>query len=163
MGFQPPVLPSAPGWHVVSTPVDTPDPEAGPRVIASNVPIADSDLSYALADGRTAGPAWPAQTIASLPDSGIVVVVSLPAPEWRPSIQGFGDFKPMTVPLKLSIAEIRQRWEGQPALNILQLILLAAVNDRYVEVKAFFGSQNPSARSLLAVQALLDRVEVPAP
>jgi len=163
MGFQPPILPAAAGWYVAVTPADNPDPEAAPKAIASNVPIADADLTYELPDGTVTGPAWPTNSIAALPSGGIVVVASLPTPEWRPSVQGTGDFKPMNLPLRLADAEIRVQWEGQPNPNVLQLVIWAEVVDRYVEVKAHFGSQNPPRQSILATQGLLNLLQVPAP
>ena len=161
MGFQPPTLPSAPGWYVVSTPENSPDQEAGPMVIASNVPFAESDLTYQLADGTSTGPGWPTQTMATLPPNGVVIVASLPAPEARPSLEGYGDFTSLTPPLRLTGAEVREEWEAQPNSNVIQLVIRAVVNDRYVEVKAHFGSRNPSARVTLAAQTLLNLLDVP--
>ncbi len=152
-----------PGWNIVSTDPTTSDPELAAITCVANVPFASKDLTYPLPDGRMAGPAWPTQTITSLPPEGVVVVISLPIPERSPGPQDYVNFPPRPVPLQLSDARQDTSWEGQPGPNIAQWILWSTINERFVDVRVYFGSPTPSRRLVGAAQELLNRLLIPPP
>jgi len=139
---------TAPGW--VTTTVALPDPlQANDQVAwASNVGFAAGD-----APGR-----WPQQTVPGLPPHGIVIVASLADVVDDPS-----SYPDRTLPLSLSDGYFLARgYEGQPAANVSLQLIYAHVNGKYVLIQVFFGDLEPSADMLVAADAQLGRLIVPA-
>jgi len=96
----------------------------------------------------------------SLPPEGIVLVAWIDHPEDAPA-SPVSDFPARDLPLQLSDAQVQNEWEGQVAPNVPFYWLMATVKDQYVEVRIFFGSQDPSPNTLQAAQDELDRLLVP--
>lgn len=138
----------APGW--IHTAVNLPDLlQANDQVAwASNVGIAVGDV--------TGG--WPQLTVPALPSHGIVVLASLADvvddPETYPE---------RSLPLSLGDGYfLAGNYEGQPAPNVSLQLVYAHVNGKYVLVQVFFGDLEPSADTLAAADAQLQRLTVPS-
>jgi hypothetical protein len=67
------------------------------------------------------------------------------------------------LPLELADAEIRPVWEGQPDPDIPEYLLLSRVKQQWVDVRVFFGTQQPSQSLLEEAQAGLEQLNIPDP
>jgi hypothetical protein len=65
-------------------------------------------------------------------------------------------------PFSLSDADVRQLWEGQPNREVPEYLLLECVNGFDLEVRVYFGRQEPSASALARAQAELQRLMLPS-
>lgn len=52
-------------------------------------------------------------------------------------------------------------WEGQPARNVQQRLRWAWVRGWWLDVRVYFGTQQPGRKLLRAAQAELDRLRLP--
>jgi hypothetical protein len=112
---------------------------AGRSAIAANVPLRD-------------GPGVPHAdlTTRDLPSTGIVVTASL--------LEGRAAFSERTLPLRLSDADVRHSFEGQVNADVPEYVLWRSVDGVDVDVRIFFGTQQPDAATLAAAQAALERL-----
>jgi hypothetical protein len=127
-----PALASASGWHVRVTRSD-----ALPTAEASTGPLLDAPGDF------------PDRTLTALPRAGIVIYVtafddSAPARNLPPDI---------AMPYRLASFRHDRGWEGQPAPNVPEYVLFTRTGPYLLDVRVFFGSQDPSA-------AQLDRAQI---
>jgi hypothetical protein len=153
----PPTFGRASDWNVASTGPVPADSEALTETWAANVPFGEADLRESALAGQMV---WPERTMKSLPPEGAIMVASIDDPEDAPA-SPTPDFPARDLPLQLSDAQVQNEWEGQVAPNVPFYWLTGAVKDQYVEVRIFFGSQDPSPSTLQAAQDELDRLAVP--
>jgi hypothetical protein len=143
----PPTFRPSQGWITVTTgplPPDAPPPEAWA------VPAGSTQAGlgpYGFTDGlQTLGPhgiiVWAATIGRGGPDRG-----------WSSS--GW--------PLHLSTFRVDHGWETQPAANVQQRLRWVAVAGWHLDVRVYFGTQQPSRTLLRAAQAELNRLRLPAP
>jgi hypothetical protein len=64
-------------------------------------------------------------------------------------------------PLRLSSFRVDHSWETQPASNVQQRLRWVTVAGWNLDVRVYFGTQQPSRTLLTAAQAELDRLRVP--
>lgn len=64
-------------------------------------------------------------------------------------------------PLRLSTFRVDRGWEGQPAQNVQQRLRWAWVGGWRLDVRVYFGTQQPAARLVAEAQAELDRLLLP--
>jgi hypothetical protein len=99
---------------------------------------------------------FPGETIKRLPPTATLVwACSVPAGD-------ASEFAPATLPLQLSDARIDESWETQPNPNVPQYLLWRRVDSYDLDVRVFFGNQQPSAQQLAEAQAELARLRLPA-
>jgi hypothetical protein len=156
--WRPPSFEPARGWNVASNgpvPVGT---EGLTETWAANVPLATEDLKESALVGQLV--AWPRATMKDLPPDGVVMATWLDFPEEGPASPN-RNFPARDLPLRLDDAEIQNSWEGQVAPNVPFYWISATVKGQYVEVRIFFGTQNPSRGTLQTAQDELDRLVVP--
>jgi hypothetical protein len=127
----------APGWTQVS---------GGSSAIAANVPIHDPP-----------GVAHADATVRDLLATGVVITASFYAPTYA----GSASFPERSLPLSLTDADVRHSFEGQPNPEVPEYVLWQRVNGFVLDVRVFFGSQEPTARALAEAQAELERLAVP--
>jgi hypothetical protein len=156
--WKPPTFEPAGGWSTVSTGPVPVGSEGLSVTWASNVPFHAQDLRDSAQVGQLVF--TPRETMRALPPDGVVLVTDLPLPDKLPATPG-PNFPERELPLQLSDAEVQQQWEGQVAPNVPFYWLQGVVNDQYVEVRVFFGTQDPSPETLRAAQEELDRLLVP--
>ena len=72
-------------------------------------------------------------------------------------------FKAAAWPPRLADFRLDHGWEGQPLLRIQQRLLGITTGGWSLDVRVYFGTQNPSKPLLAAVQAELNRLTLPAP
>lgn len=89
-----------------------------------------------------------------LGDRDIAVMVSLVLPEDEPNYPA-QSFPARDLPLDLSDAEVKSSWAGQPDSDIPEYLVLAEVDEQLVEVRVYFGTQDPDRRMLKMAQRQL--------
>ena len=126
----------APGWTQVTT---------GTSAIAANVPIHDPP-----------GVAHADETVRNLPATGVVITTFI----WIPAYPGEGNFPERSLPLSLADADVRHSFESQPNPDVPEYLLWQRVNGFVLDVRIFFGSQEPAADLLSEAQAELERLSM---
>jgi hypothetical protein len=159
-GWKPASFEPADGWYTATTGPLDPDLFSTPLAWASTVPFDRADLDEA----RDAGSLgfFPRQTLLGLEEDDVVVVAALSGHGSYPN-EPTGSLPAGTLPLSLDEADVRGNWEGQVAQNIPQYVLWRTVDGWQVDVRVYFGTQEPSAETLALAQAELDRLTLPAP
>ena len=66
------------------------------------------------------------------------------------------------LPLKLADADVRAEWEGQVAPNIPEYVLWRTVDGVRLDVRVYFGTQDPSPATLARAQAMLGGMNNPS-
>jgi hypothetical protein len=99
--------------------------------------------------GRAGEPEFPDSTLRALPPDGILVAATdygrepgnLPRPERLP----------------YPLAEFRcdRGWEGQPKVSVPQYVLITSTRGHLLDVRVFFGTQDPGSDLLDRAQAEL--------
>jgi hypothetical protein len=94
--------------------------------------------------------AFPDRTLAALPRNGILIAAWDYGPAPRRNL-------PPTRRLPYRLAELRhdRGWEGQPAANVPQYLLFTSRRHHVLDVRVFFGRQDPSSRLRARAQAEL--------
>jgi len=156
--WKPPTFDPAEGWNTASTGPVPAGTEGLSVTWAANVPFKAQDLRDSAQVGQLLF--TPRETMRALPADGVVLVTDLPLPDKVPATPGPG-FPERELPLQLSDAEVQHSWEGQVAPNVPFYWVQGIVNEQYVEVRAYFGTQDPSPETLQAAQEELNRVVVP--
>lgn len=95
-----------------------------------------------------------------LGDRDIAIVASVIAAEDGPN-QPSENFPTRGLPLEISDAEIRPLWEGQPDPDIPQYLLLEEVRGRLLDVRIYFGNQDPDREMLDRAQKQLSGLLLP--
>ncbi len=135
------------GWTTDQTGAHPASDEDTPVAVASTIPLTGSD----------AFPAFPDSTLAALPADGIVL--------WATAYPPFGPtsgfFPPRTLPFKIADAvEVDPQWEGQPNSSVPQYVLLGTVDGIQLDVRVYFGTQNPGDDLVAKAQAELDTLSL---
>jgi hypothetical protein len=150
--YLPPTLSELPGWTTSSTgPVDIESSDV-PATVAATIPLADEDSPAGI----------PIETLKLLPPDGIVIYVGIVLPEQAPATPNTVFFT-RTLPLLVSDADVQPNWEGQASPNVPQYMIVAVVNEQYVEARVFFGRLDPRPQQLMNAQAELATLSVPSP
>jgi hypothetical protein len=136
----------AAGWKQVDTGANPPAPQTQ-SAIAANVRIKDPP-----------GVAHADETVQDLPATGIVITASISAP--MPS--NGASFPERSLPLRLTAADVRHSFEAQPNPDVPEYLLWQRVNGFALDVRVFFGSQDPTASLVAEAQTELERLRVPA-
>lgn len=152
---QPPTFEQAPGWSVVTSGPFLSGGEDVPVTWATNEPISAGDLACASREGTLC---FPRESLAELPPNGVFIVASLPLPGESVGPPNFSDD---LLPLTLSDVDIRTSWEGQPAKNVPEYLILARVDGAGVDVRIYFGALAPGPDILSIAQSELDTLSVP--
>jgi hypothetical protein len=144
--YLPPFFPSTDGWHVRD--FGQVPRGAATGAWASNVPFDPRDLT-------DKAPAIPPYTIVALPSDGIVVTTEVTPWAFDPSE---GAYPPGALDrLDLSKATLRAPTAEEPPGNYAVLEIPA----RYILVRVYFGTANPSAAMVAQAQSELDTLEIP--
>jgi hypothetical protein len=130
-----PTLAAAPGWHLT---------------MAVDGGIASAEASTV--PSRDAPGAWPEETLKTLPPSGILIV----AFGHRGQERRENESPQRDLPYELSQFRHDEGWEGQPAPNVPQYVLWTTVDRHLLDVRVFFGTQDPSDDQLARAQAELN-------
>jgi hypothetical protein len=139
-GFQ-----SRPGWHAATTGLNA-HPPLVPNAIAANVAL-DPDATAS----------FPLKLLARLRPGGIVLVAQLyPHPAGES-----GNLGSLILPLQLSKFEKRERWEMQPNSSVPEYILFGKVEDRFLDVRVYFGTQQQTAEDIRRAQQVLNCLMLP--
>jgi hypothetical protein len=83
---------------------------------------------------------------------------------WATTISKAGHpytFKHVAWPLRLPDFRLDHAWEGQPLPRIQQRLLWFTASGWNLDVRVYFGTQNPSKALLASVQAELERLTLP--
>jgi hypothetical protein len=93
---------------------------------------------------------FPDTSLRALPPDGILVMASDFGREPRRNLSP-------TRRLPYQLAEFRhdRGWEGQPVINVPQFVLFTSLRDHGLDVRVFFGRQNPGTRVFAQAQAEL--------
>lgn len=70
-------------------------------------------------------------------------------------------FRRATLPLRLGSFRLDRLWEGQPAANVQQRLRWVSVAGCQLDVRVYFGTQQPSRELRAIVQAELNRLMLP--
>jgi hypothetical protein len=161
-GWPPPTFEPAPGWYLASTGTVDPEAELIPITWAANVPFSQADLAEARIAGSLGFP--PAETLRTLDADQIALVALLWSADRRNAPTGPDqNFPTRELPLRLSDADVRSSWEGQVHSDVPEFLLLAWAGGWNLDVRVYFGSQEPSEETLAEAQAQLDRLRLPDP
>ena len=101
-------------------------------------------------------------TLDSLPPDGALLMASVDSDTYRWT-EPNANFPLSGLPLTFDRSCLDPRWETQPNPNIPQCMIWRTINDRPVEVRVFFGRQDPSDSQLADAQGELARLNVSAP
>lgn len=153
--LSPPTFDPVPGWLTQSTSANGSSLQGGggPMTWASNVPFDPADLGT-MTGGALTGGVWPQHTINSLPTDGVVIVADVAISGYTaPSDSATFPVRPAPLDVHDAIGPV----EGGK-----QFVLTAAVNEQFVEIRFFYGTDTPSPAQLQAAQDELDRLVVPS-
>jgi hypothetical protein len=142
----PPSFHPAVGWWTLSTGPTPTDGNAAPEVWAASDHGTDLEALFNLFVG-----------LKRLTPAGIVI--------WATDAGRGGStrvFTKATWPLKLSSFRLDQSWEGRPAANVQQRLRWATAAGWHLDVRVYFGTQQPSKATLGKAQAELNRLTLPA-
>jgi len=141
----PPSFAPASGWVTTTT---GPTRWVAPQVWAATVgsPLAGVDPLQVYGRLRRLGP------------NGILVGATTIARGPLPR----GDFPRAKLPLRLSSFRVDRGWEGQPAARIQQRLRFVTVGRWRLDLRVYFGTQQPSRALLREAQAELSRLRLPA-
>jgi len=112
-----------------------------------------------LPEQSTAG--YPRNTVSTMPEHGIVIVATLPLPDRYPAATTNPNFSSRGQRIQLSEAEHLRTWEGQPRPEIPQFRVLGVIKEQYVDVRVYFGRQDPTRTQLRAAQEELRHLVIP--
>ena len=115
-------------------------------VIAATVPILD-DPRAAHAD----------LTVQDLPAEGIVITASARRSSADATYDDSGAPE-RSLPLDLADADVRPSFEAQPNPSVPEYLLWQRVDGYFLDVRVFFGTQEPGAAQLAEAQAELARL-----
>ena len=148
-----PIFTPAAGWTTVATGASEAEAGYAPAAWATNVPLSSDPGPFGVFF-------FGGSELADLPSEGILIVAWLGAPDLVPAPPN--PFYPdRDLPLQLSNAEIRRNWEGQPSPDTPEYLLNARVNEQWVDVRVFFGTQHPSSAQLGEADEQLKRLQIP--
>ena len=142
----PPSFRPAIGWWTLSTGPTTTHGKVAPEVWAASDRGTDQEALFNLFVG-----------LKRLSSSGTVI--------WATDAGRGGPttvFTEATWPLKLSSFRVDQNWEGQPAANVQQRVRVASIAGWHLDVRVYFGTQQPTKATLAKAQAEINRLTVPA-
>ena len=98
---------------------------------------------------------FPTVTLMRLPRDGIVIFASgWLAQSPPPPLSKVPAPRPQ--PYQLSQFRHDRGWEGQPARNVPQFILLTSRDKHLLDVRVFFGTQHPSRQQVARAQRELN-------
>ena len=146
----PPTFQPSDGWNTASA---GGDPSNWPIAWASTAPFDAQDLREGAVSGTLLG--HPFETLKQLGSTDVVVVA-----DWWNADAGHSS-PTVDQPLQLRDAEVQHQWEGQVADNVPQYVIWGNLDGKWIEVRAFFGTQDPSDSTLARAQAELDRLTYP--
>ena len=156
----PPTFENAAGWHVLSTSTVNADRSAAPQTWASTQPFAVEDLAVNARQGVLWTSGLPLSTVATLPKDGIVIVATATITGGR--VVPVGSNAPsVPVNLDLARAEVQLDWEGQSNPDAAQYVMWSGTQNPWIEVRVFFGTQEPSEAALSSAQSMLDSMIIP--
>lgn len=149
----------AEGWYVAATGEHPADPEGASGAWASNEPLPTDGPLFAT-DGSllAAGVSNPTYQISR---DGIFITIWQVFPAPPGPVEPNVNFPSRELPLQLSEFQIRHEYEGQNVDRIPEYVLWATVEGRYLDVRVFFGRQDPTLEQLAAAQQELERLVVP--
>ncbi len=137
---------AAAGWRQATTGMHPAAPQP-PSAVVANVPLEDPPASL------------PYTTLRHLPATGVVIAASIYVPM---RAHEEANFPTRSLPLRLADADVRHAWETQPNRDVPEYLLLQRVNGFDVDVRVYFGSQQPTTSSVAEAQAELDRLMLPS-
>lgn len=141
------------GWNVASSPAPL-DGEGYAQTWASTVPMLAADFQLIARQNSTLQ-TRPDSTIANMPTDGVVITVGS-------SLDRFYVGRPhVDLPLDLEQFEIHSVWPGYENPDTPEYLLSVWVQDRYLEIRVFFGTQDPTPGQLSEAQAMLDGLTLP--
>jgi hypothetical protein len=139
----------APGWNTL---------RAVPPTWASTEPFTAHDLEnvarYDIVQYR------PGSTLLRLPPEGVVIIASFAFPSEARQV-GSPNFPDRTLPLTLADSRGCGAWEGQVSATVPECVILARVDGQDVDVRVYFGNQNPSDAARAAADTELARLHFP--
>lgn len=142
----PPSFRPAVGWWTLSTGPTTTNGQVAPEVWAASDRGTGQQALFNLFVG-----------LKRLSSTGIVI--------WATAAGRGGPTRVFTKtrwPLKLGSFRLDHGWEGQPAANIQQRLRWATVAGWHLDVRVYFGTQDPTKATLAKAQAELNRLTLPA-
>ncbi len=148
---EPPSFTARGGWHVGNS---------GPRPVR-----ADGDFLLAWAANVPYRDTWnalPQETMARLPDDGVIVWVALDRDNhFPPSPDGSEGFPPLEPPFRLSQFERHSGWEGQVD-DVPEYRLWATVDGQYrADIRVYFGRPEPTPAMRADADAMLAGLQLP--
>jgi len=128
-----------------------------PMTWLSTVPFAEKDLASSSPGG---GLVFPYQSLSALGKDDIFIVATFITPG---GVVSDGDvFPPANLPLSLSNADKRPIWEGQPPSGeVPEYLLVQTVGGEFLQVRVFFGTQDPTIVTLDRAQEMLAALRPP--
>jgi hypothetical protein len=109
-------------------------------------------------DAEALSPFAPFDFAALGPDGIVVWATTMGRGEHGPT----ADFPRARWPLRLANFRVDCGWEMQPAPDIQQRLEWAVVGDWHLEVRVYFGTQEPTEALLAKAQAQLERLVLPS-
>jgi hypothetical protein len=146
--LEPPGIHSNPAWLTVTTGPTTASQQLPPQLLALTARSnPDALIPFGVFDG-----------LKKLDASAALI--------WATTVSKTGQpftFKRAAWPPRLTDFRVDHGWEGQPLARIQQRLIDIAVGGWNLDVRVYFGIQNPSKPLLASVQAELNRLTLPAP
>jgi len=130
----------------------------------NDVNVCTSTESFASSDspGDPGESTFCTATAGALSPDGIVMAVLIESGPYRWE-EPNGNFPERSFPISLQDARIDHNWETQPDPDIPQYLLLGTVAHRWLDVRVYFGRQDPTSEQLAAAQTRLDDLFMNAP
>jgi hypothetical protein len=152
-GSDDPVFAPREGWTIVTTSPSEAADGYGPLAWATNTQLPRDSGPFGLSGSARA-------RLSDLPSDGIAMVAWLGGERSGPS-DPRRSFPRLTLPLRLPDAAVHPGWEGQPSTDIPMYVLVGWIREEFVEVRIYFGTQNPSDAVLSEAQVQLATLAVP--
>lgn len=143
-------------WTTVAVAPGSGEPAGfAPLAWATNVPVSGQTTPFSI---------FPlsGSDLSNLRPDGVLIVAWLGTPSLVPAPPN-PDYPDRTLPLQITDANVRPSWEGQPRRDIPEYFLNARVKQQWVDVRVYFGTQNPSGQVRRSAQEALDRLTIPEP
>jgi hypothetical protein len=170
--------------HLGQAPAPAPSPAAEPafgdgtigfgpadgwnQLQTNDLSMSVANVAFTTEDVERCGDAGPDErgcfgsTLTSLPPDGILLMAWVDSDRYQWS-EPNANFPLGTLPMTFDRSCLADRWETQPNPNIPQCMIWRTIHDRPVEVRLYFGRQNPSASQMADAQAELARLNVSGP
>jgi hypothetical protein len=99
----------------------------------------------------------PYTALRGIPANGTLLLVTL----YADPTQSTHGLRALSLPLRLEDFNVQRAWETQPSPRVPQYLLVGQLNGFQLDVRSYFGTQEPSGAQLASAQEELNCLSVP--